>query len=524
MSSDSDSFLRRGFLKATGVVAGIVEAGTGVVKTREPEDEPSYPEAQVLVGVSSAADDIRSVVADTLPENAEIKSTETTLRYAVVEFPKNVPRATKHDYIEQAEKHQYVRYAEENARAETAVTVDDPKRDTGALDLVNAPEAWDTTFGSSDVTVAIIDTGVDYNHEDLADSFRSDPGDDFADDDDDPAPDADDEGHGTHVAGIAGAVTDNDTGVAGISQSELISGRALDENGSGFASDIADAIRWAADQGADVINLSLGGGGQSSTMKNAVNYAHNNGATLVAAAGNDSENSVQFPAGYSDCIAVSAVDDSGDLASFTNTGDAIELAAPGVGYRSTYPVDDNYVRLNGTSMASPCVAGVAALVIDQWDTDNATTREHLKNTARDTDLGDKEEGAGIVDAQAAVQTEPSGGGGGGGGGGTGTVSDSVSSSLADYSDSDCWTYGFEYDNPSRVDVKLDGPDGADFDLYVNDGRAECPTHDGADHSFVSTDANESIQVFNPDPSVPLYVTVDSYEGGGKYTLRITEYE
>ena len=208
---------------------------------------------------------------------------------------------------------------------------------------------------------------------------------------------------------------DNGTGVAGQSNSSLINGRALDENGSGSTADIADAIEWAADQGADVINLSLGGGGYTDTMKNAVSYATDNGSLVVAAAGNNGSSSVSYPAAYSECVAVSAVDDNGGLASFSQYGESVELCAPGVDVLSTTTEGrGSYERLSGTSMATPVTSGVAGLTLAKWDLTNTELRSHLKNTAEDIGLPADEQGSGQVDALAAVTTDPGGSGGGGG--------------------------------------------------------------------------------------------------------------
>jgi serine protease len=178
-------------------------------------------------------------------------------------------------------------------------------------------------------------------------------------------------------------------------------------------------------------------------------------------------------------------------------------------------------------MSSPCAAGVAALIIAQHGTDRATTRKHLRATANETQLSGDEEGAGIVDAQAAVETTPGTvpvppGPGTGGGAGTQQTTDTVSDSLSGFDDSDCYAYGFSFDDPASVDVQLTGDDGTDFDLYVNDGEADCPTNDTATKRFVSTDSNESLTIQNPDTSTRLYVTVDAYAGSGNYTLTVTE--
>nr|WP_306298088.1 S8 family serine peptidase [Halobacterium hubeiense] len=287
---------------------------------------------------------------------------------------------------------------------------------------------------------------------------------------------------------------------------------------------MADAVTWAVDQGADVVNLSLGGGGYTNTMKNAVSYAADNGALVVAAAGNDGQGSVSYPAAYSECLAVSALDPDETLASYSNYGSNIELAAPGTNVLSTW-TDDGYDSISGTSMATPVVAGVAGLTLAQYDLTNAELRDHLKATAVDVGLSGDEQGAGRVDVGNAVTTEPgSGGGGGGGGGGDGgSTSTTVSGSL-NYWGSTCHTYAFEYDSPSRVVLELSGPSDADFDLYATTGVDACPTTSDYDRRSWTTNSQETISIDDPDASTDLHALVDSYSGSGDYTLTVTEYE
>lgn len=518
MSDESSGLERRGFLQLTGAAAGAV-AASGVTAAT-PGREAGPKENEVLVGVS-AGKDLEGTVEPEVPQVAEIVHKNETLRYVAVSFPENAAEQAREQFKQAVTRRQGVKYAEDNATYTTQLAVNDPREpDQPSLDLIDARNAWDTTLGDGSVTVSIVDTGVQYDHPDLSANFGSDKGRDFVDNDQDPYPDSlSNEYHGTHVAGIAGAQTDNGTGVAGVADTTLIAGRALDESGGGSLSDIADAIEWSANQGADIVNLSLGGGGYQQTMKDAVSYALDNGCLPIAAAGNSGSTSVGYPARYSEVVAVSAVDSDGNLASFTNTGSNVEVAAPGVDYLSTYP-DDTYERLSGTSMACPCAAGVAGLIISQWGTDASTTRQHLKDTAVDTSLSSDEEGEGIVNAQNAVETEPGSGGGGGGGGDCTTAS--VSDSLSDYTDSDCYYYGWEYSSTSQVTLTLDGPSDADFDLYVNTGDGTCPGPNDYDYRSITTDSQESITIDSPDTSTDLYVTVDSYSGSGSYTLTIEE--
>ncbi|WP_435346323.1 S8 family peptidase [Haloarchaeobius sp. HRN-SO-5] len=522
---DTRQYGRRQYLKTTGALGAA--AAFGGVASATPGRTPGPKENEILVGVSAGVADVRATVEQAVPTNARIVHENRTLRYVAVEFPDVASTQARESFVESVTSRDGVKYAERNATYTTSLTPNDPQFDQQyAPQQVEAPSAWDTTLGSSSVTIAVVDTGAQYDHPDLQANYASDPGRDFVDNDSDPYPDVpSDEYHATHVSGCAAAMVDNGTGVAGQGNSTLINGRALDESGSGSTSDIADAIEWAADQGADVINLSLGGGGYTQTMKNAVSYATDNGALVVAAAGNNGSGSVSYPAAYSECVAVSAVDDNENLASFSQYGDSVELCAPGVDVLSTTTeARGSYEELSGTSMATPVVSGVAGLTKSQWDLTNSELRSHLKNTATDIGLPSDQQGSGQVDAGAAVATEPGDGGGGGGGGGGGSTTGSVTDSLSGYWDSDCWTWAWEYSDPSQVEVVLSGPADADFDLYVNDGEASCPSYSNYDYASYTVDSQETVVIDDPDTSTDLYITVDSYSGSGTYDLTITEYE
>ena len=517
---------RRSVLKGIGALG--IAAGFAGVGSATPGREPGSKAGEVLVGVSATADDVEGEVAQYVPGNAEVVHSNETLHYVAVKFPEQAADVARENFIDAITKKDHIKYAEANTTYEALATPNDPEfGDQYAPQQVNAPTAWDTTFGDSSVTVAVVDTGAQYDHPDLAGNYASDPGKDFVDSDSDPYPDdTQSEYHGTHVSGCASAVVDNGTGVAGQSNSTLINGRALDENGSGSTTDIADAIQWAADQGADVINLSLGGGGYTDTMKNAVSYATTNGALVIAAAGNDGSSSVSYPAAYSECMAISAVDDNENLASFSQYGSSVELAAPGVDVLSTTTeTRGSYEQLSGTSMATPVVSGVAGLTLAQWSSlSNSDLRNHLKNTAADVGLSSDEQGSGQVDAAAAVGTEPGSGGGDGGGGSGDSTSSSVSGSLSSYADYDDYSYGWTYDSPSQVVVELDGPADADFDLYANTGTTANATPSDYDYRSYTADSQESITIDTPDDSTAMQVDVDSYSGSGSYTLTITEYQ
>ncbi|GAB4431583.1 MAG: hypothetical protein Kow002_19810 [Anaerolineales bacterium] len=265
---------------------------------------------------------------------------------------------------------------------------------------IRAPQGWDVTTGSTAVTIAIIDSGVDLAHPDLATKLV--PGYDFVNND---AVPQDDYGHGTHVAGIAAASSDNGTGIAGVSWgARIMPVKVLNSAGSGTYLDVAQGITWAVDNGAQVLNLSLGGSAPSTLLQNAVNYAHTQGATIVAASGNYGSGSVLYPARYPHVIAVGAVDGSNVLASFSNYGVEIDLVAPGVSVYSTIP--GGYGNNSGTSMATPFVAGLAAILAGlPGNNDPVRIEQQMESSA--LDLGapgqDIYFGAGLIQMDAAIE-------------------------------------------------------------------------------------------------------------------------
>ncbi|SFR61802.1 S8 family peptidase [Halogeometricum limi] len=514
---------RRSFLKGTAALSLLGFSG---VASATPGRDPGPKTDEILVGVSKHVD-TRQAVEQHVPGNAEIVHENETLSYVAVKFPSEAPANARENFVDAVTKKEGVKYAEANATHEALYTTNDPQYgDQYAPQQVNADTAWDTTLGSSDVTVAVVDQGVKYDHPDLSAQFGSDEGYDFVDADSDPYPDVlADEYHGTHVAGIAAGTTNNDEGIGGISNASLLSGRALSEQGSGSTSDIADAVQWATDRGADVVNLSLGGGGYTNTMKNAVSYATTNGTLVVAAAGNDGQRSVSYPAAYSEALAVSALDPDETLASYSNYGPEIDVAAPGTNVLSCWTTSTEYESISGTSMATPVVSGVAALALSEFSLAPSDLRQHLRDTAVDVGLSDDQQGSGRVDAANAVTTTP-GSGGGDGGDGDGGSGDSTtataSGTLSWYNDDDGYTYDWSYSSPSRVVVELDGPADADFDLFVSEGTGSPPTTSSYDYRSWTTDSQEQIAIDDPDDSAALGILVDRYSGSGDYTVTITE--
>ncbi|MBI6546475.1 MAG: peptidase S8 [Cyanobacteria bacterium NC_groundwater_1444_Ag_S-0.65um_54_12] len=217
--------------------------------------------------------------------------------------------------------------------------------------------AWHFTTGTESIRVAVIDTGIAATHLDLSgqvvESQTFVSGTTTGDDDN---------GHGTHVAGTIAALNGGGQVVGLAPTTKLMAVKVLNSSGSGNWSSIASGIVWATDHGANVINLSLGGMISSATLRDAVNYAWNKGVVIAAAAGNNGSSAKSYPAAYDVCLAVAATDDADRKASFSSYGAKwVDVAAPGVGIWSTY-LADSYRQLSGTSMATPHVSALAALL------------------------------------------------------------------------------------------------------------------------------------------------------------------
>ena len=234
------------------------------------------------------------------------------------------------------------------------------KEETWGINRVHAPAAWPITEGKG-VKVAVIDTGIDSSHPDLSGSV--DGGYSAITKTENPADYQDDNGHGTHVSGTIAAHRDG-KGVVGVApKARLYAVKVLDADGSGNLSDVVDGIVWAAKNHMDVANMSLGAPVDSEAMKRAVRFARGSGVVIVAAAGN-SGGSVGFPGAYEDTIAVAASDSADNLASFSSRGPEVDFIAPGVDVLSA-KMGGGFISYSGTSMASPHVAGLAALAVSQ---------------------------------------------------------------------------------------------------------------------------------------------------------------
>ncbi len=297
--------------------------------------------------------------------------------------------------------------AERNAVRHALLTPNDPiVKQQWALGAIRAYEAWDITTGS-DLTIAILDTGVSRSHPDLGGKLL--PGYNFAYNNGDTS---DDQGHGTYTAGVAAASSNNGQGIAGVCWGcKILPVKVLNSDGQGSDAEIAAGIRWAADQGARIISMSLGGNEVTEVLHDAVIYAHQKGALLIAASGNEQSagNKPSYPAAYPEVLAVAATDGT-SVTGFSNTGDYVDIAAPGVGVWSTVwsrSGGDSYEAANGTSAAAPYVSGAAALVLTlRPELTNDQVAALLVATAADRGAPgrDSEFGGGLLDVAKALQT------------------------------------------------------------------------------------------------------------------------
>lgn len=340
------------------------------------------------------------------------RTTVPQIDVEVWSFPEN---ADEHAILAHLKDDPSVAYAEVNATATASYIPNDPGYpNQWGLNKIKAPQGWDINSGDTSVVIAVVDTGADPNHPDLAgksvpgwnfDTFS--PGYNSADT-------TDNNGHGTHVAGIAVADTNNSLGVAGACpQCAFMPVKVLDWSGNGTYDAVASGIIYAANHGAKIINLSLGGSAPSQTLQDAVDYAYNQGALVIAAAGNDGTNAMTYPAAYANAMAVAATDSADQRASFSNYNTYISVAAPGVDVYSTYwnSSGSGYAYKSGTSMATPYVSGLAGLLLSQdASRTNAALRALIQNSADDVNTPgwDQYTGYGRINVARALSGSVSG--------------------------------------------------------------------------------------------------------------------
>ena len=415
--------MRRAVLLVTMVGAMLLAFG-GVVLAQQPQDgegeqrqpppsggqaEPEeFAAGEVLVKFEPGASG--QEVAEAHRQNrGQVKQVIPGIGVQVV----GVARGQEKTTVARYRQNPNVRYAELNGVYEAVGSVpNDPKvgnqwafdntgqtvgTTTGTADAdIDAYEAWNGgsatdwkagTTGGASAPIAVLDTGVKEDHEDLKGKVTKranyTPS----------STNGDVKGHGTHVAGSVGALTDNGLGGAGTCPGcVLYNVKVLGDDGNGNTSWIANGVTWSSDNGAKVINMSLGGSGYSDTLRDAVLYAWGKGVVLTAAAGNNNSGEAFYPAAYNKVIAVGATDSKDQKASYSNYGSWVDVAAPGseivstvIDNPSTTTVVEKYGRWNGTSMATPHVAGMAGLVWSKSGLcpDNLCVRAKIESSAAD---------------------------------------------------------------------------------------------------------------------------------------------
>ncbi len=454
------------------------------------------------------------------------------------------PETDLKSMIKKLKEDQNVENAEVDYLATMAVIPNDSfYQKQWGMKYIKCEEAWEIEKGSQDVIIAILDTGVNQSHPDLVDKLV--PGYDMVDLTDatpegvcvwegdiytrDNNPE-DENGHGTHCAGIAAASTNNDgIGVAGVAWNckimpvrVLANKRCENEiTGEGTFTDIADGIIWAADNGANVISLSLGGfvpkSDVPSMMKNAIDYANSKGCVIVAAMGNAGVNLSHtpysyYPAVHPKVLAVGAVDKDGKKADFSNYGEYKHVMAPGVEIRSTY-IGSDYADLDGTSMATPFVSGLAALI---KSADPHLRPEEIVEIIRQTAVPQSEYnieyGYGIVDAYSAIKKVK------GDNGNDETIRIDPCVAMIEGNlrkEGDQKYYKISVNN--TLNINLDGPEEANFDLYIKKGAP--PKINDYDKRANTPKADENI-ICPIEETGEYYLMVRSYKGEGDFKLTI----
>jgi len=360
------------FLLSVAIGAG--GSGPGSLQSVSAQAQPTYAEGEIVVRYRT---DIPAVMLASAQLSADVQAIDSIepLNLELV----SVEPGKETEVIAELSSNPLVAYVGPNYVARIAGEPNDPAwwRQWN-LTQIDAPAAWDLSTGTN-LVIAVVDTGVDLSHPDL--SAKLVQGYDFANGDSDPQ---DDHGHGTHVAGIAAAASNNGIGVAGVSWgARIMPLKVLDARGDGTYFNIIQAIQYAADHGARVINLSLGGSQSDPNMLAAINYARERGSLVVAATGNQS-GSLLYPAAYDETFAVAATTDRQTRPSYSNFGPATDIAAPGgtqsAGIYGLAP-GGGYATQFGTSMATPHVSGLAALL---WGLSPNLTAEQLVDIIQET--------------------------------------------------------------------------------------------------------------------------------------------
>ena len=404
----------------------------------------SYKENEIIIKYKSTVS-IQSAKSieknNSLSKMSQMKNRRDIALYKIPK-DKTVPQM-----VDKFKKQENVEWVEPNYIYKAMEVPDDPDYDKqwGHIQM-NLELAWDVEKGSNSVKVAVVDTGIIPDHPDLKGNLsdkgvdfvggaNEEPVNDYNKTDNDPTdetPYAPNDpslngSHGTHVAGIIGAVANNtEEGIVGVNWNvDILPVRVLGADGTGTTWDIAEGIYYAVDQGVDIINLSLGGSNGNEYYKEALEYAYNEGVIVFAASGNSGDSEIIYPAKYESTVAVGSINSNYKKSSFSNYGSKLDLVAPGginsygKGIYSTWGYYDSnndnaesdYTYKSGTSMATPYASGVAALLIANGVTGVENIKERMTSTA--IDLGkkgkDNDYGYGLIDAYGALLNEEIGG-------------------------------------------------------------------------------------------------------------------
>ena len=473
------------------------------------DDTEGYMDREILVAVDGADDGVRQFEVQ---KDFQLQPLDENLAIGVARL--EIPEGQRvKDVVELLEQDHRIQFAEPNYLVKGQAVSNDPY--TGYqwnLDQINAWEAWDIADGTGAV-VAVLDTGVRGGGPDGLNQLLD--GYDFYYNDNDPT---DRDGHGTFVAGTIAQATNNGAGVAGVAPgAAILPVKVLGDNGYGSVSAIANGITWSTDQGADVINMSLGSAYASETERRACDYAYDRGVVLVAASGNEFSSRVGYPAAFDTVIAVGATRYDGSRASYSNTGSGLELMAPGGdlskdqdgdGYadgvlQETYEYNGwTYTFYEGTSMAAPHVAAAAALLKSAGVDDPDEIRDALAATAWDRGSSgyDTSYGYGVVDAAAALEYVAGGTAPDPGGEPDQTEPDPepdvdtqapVISGISGFTEGDSFTLEWVTDEPATSHIEFEGYGVYGNDTLTHDHTLRFNGRSGSTYvfKFISTDAS-----------------------------------
>jgi subtilisin family serine protease len=372
-----------------GLTSDDAVSGQFIVKWKEGADAPT--EFLDQVEVIHRNEDARTMLVQWTAGSVEIAGSAT---------PNELMEAELKYWSEQP----WVKYIQPNYRYKIKSKPDDPHYAKQTyLKQIDAEGAWETITEANDIIVAVVDTGIDFNHPDLKDNLL--PGKNILNPDKAPI---DDNGHGTNVAGILGAVGNNTKGITGLLwSSKIMPVKALDKEGIGTDYEVGEGIRYAVDNGAKVIVLSLGLPYYGPHMEELVRYAEKKGVVVVAATGNEGER-INYPAAYPSVIAVGAVDKNNEYLFYSNHGPEIDVVAPGEGIYTTF-LDGKYDYNSGTSMAAPQIAALATMILTlNPDYKPSQVRNLIRYSAKNIGKPgwDTQTGYGVIQLGKTLTTDP----------------------------------------------------------------------------------------------------------------------